>query len=162
MWDGSRIPRTNSLLFKYTRDRNSCHPPAIARERAAGGHRTTSVGYAHPTLLAKRCAESVAACPVTLLLRTRDIFASRTNSNSSAFLVVPPLISIIYMCDEFRIPPCKPLVADLSLQIETQHAACYRLLYEYSSGRLQDAACSADPANRRCEISQSGRESARL
>ena len=61
LWDESRIARTNGLLLKYTRDRNTCHPPAIARERAAGRRRTTSVCCAHPTLLAKKWAESAAA-----------------------------------------------------------------------------------------------------
>ena len=90
MGDESRVPRTNSLLQNTTRDRNTCHPPAIASERAAGGHRTTSVGCAHLKVLAKTRAESLALWPVSRLLKTRDIFTSRTNSNnsSSAFVVV--------------------------------------------------------------------------
>ena len=69
----------------------------MARERAAGRHGTTSVGCAHPTLLAKKWAESVAACTVTRLLKIRDIFASRTNRSTVAF-VVPLLISMEYIC----------------------------------------------------------------
>ena len=44
---------TNRSLTIITPDRNTAHSPVIARERAAGGLRTTSVGCAHPTLLAK-------------------------------------------------------------------------------------------------------------
>ena len=71
----SEVRKTNHL-FVVKDHSSSKHlpPPAIARECAAGRRRTTSVGCAHPTLLAKKCAESVAACPVTGPLKTRDMF----------------------------------------------------------------------------------------
>ena len=83
-----------------------CHPPAIARERAAGGHRPSRVGFAHPTPLAKKLTESVAVSPVRL----------RVFSGALQTAVVKLLLSClceqVYMWDEFRIPPYKPLVAD--------------------------------------------------
>ena len=83
----------------------------MGRERAAGGHRPTGVGFAHHTLLAKKWTESVAVSQVT----TRVIFGSRTNSNSSAFVVVP-LLTSIYCVMNFEFlrtnPSYKPLVAD--------------------------------------------------
>ena len=48
-------------------------PPAIARERAAGGPPTNRVSFAHPTLLAKKRAQSGAVCRDTSLLKnSRD------------------------------------------------------------------------------------------
>ena len=80
--------------------RNTCHPRARVRGRAAGRQGIASVGCAPPKLLAKQWAESATACSVMRLLKTRDVFASRTNGGAS--VVVHLLTSKWRMNSELR------------------------------------------------------------